>query len=83
MVVVCWCCAKVEATAENYDLSRGFGDLIDWKTWNDALRLNRDPADNRPVFVLIHRSTCGACKSMLYLMICLFLDVKDYVTRTT
>lgn len=56
--------AVVAAAEETRDLSRGFGDRIEWRTFDEATALNRDPADNRPVFVLIHRSTCGACLSL-------------------
>lgn len=64
IVVVAVAASTDENNESKSDLSRGFGDLIDWKKFDEALRLNRDPEDNRPVFVLIHRSTCGACKSI-------------------
>lgn len=52
---------------DNGSLSRGFGDLVKWVKFDEAKRLNQDKSDNRGIFVLIHRSTCGACLSKISL----------------
>lgn len=49
--------------SESEDYSQGFGDDINWLELDEALRLNQDPNDNRPVLMLFHRSGCGFCKS--------------------
>lgn len=64
IMIVAVVAAADEKKQTTRDLSRGFGDRIEWRTFDEAMALNRDPADNRPVFVLIHRSTCGACLSL-------------------
>ena len=63
--------AKNEETTETVtrppvpkvDLTNGFGGSVDWVTYEEALKLNKDPKDNRPVFVLVYGAGCGACKS--------------------
>lgn len=43
-------------------LSRGFGDSIEWLRFPDAL--NRNLNEHKPIFMLIHKSWCGACQSI-------------------
>lgn len=41
---------------------RGFGDNIDWKTFDEGLALSKET--NKPLMLLIHKSWCGACKAL-------------------
>jgi len=43
-------------------LAHGFGDDIEWVKWEDAAFLSDDL--NRPIFLLIHKTWCGACQSL-------------------
>uniref|UniRef100_A0A914QHN5 Thioredoxin domain-containing protein n=1 Tax=Panagrolaimus davidi TaxID=227884 RepID=A0A914QHN5_9BILA len=47
---------------EEVDLSHGFGEDIDWVSWDNALDLAKE--QNKPVFLLIHKTWCGACKAL-------------------
>ncbi|VDN07706.1 unnamed protein product [Thelazia callipaeda] len=40
----------------------GFGDDINWTTWDKALPTAK--ALNKPVFLLIHKTWCGACQAL-------------------
>jgi hypothetical protein len=53
----------VEAENKNIDLSRGFGDEINWLKLEDALHLSQNEIENKPIFLIIHKSWCGACQS--------------------
>lgn len=48
---------------ETTSLSHGFLDEIDWVTWDDAVDLAKK--DNKPIFLLIHKTWCGACQRKL------------------
>ncbi|KAK6016698.1 hypothetical protein OSTOST_17815 [Ostertagia ostertagi] len=41
-------------------LSHGFGEDIDWVPWEDAIEKALD--SNKPIFLLIHKTWCHACK---------------------
>lgn len=41
-------------------LSNGFGENIDWVKWEDAIETALEV--NKPIFLLIHKSWCHACK---------------------
>ncbi|CAG9534626.1 unnamed protein product [Cercopithifilaria johnstoni] len=43
-------------------LSHGFGEDIDWVKWEDAVELAMEV--NKPIFLLIHKSWCHACKAL-------------------
>lgn len=38
----------------------GFGDDIDWITWENAVETALER--NKPIFLLIHKTWCHACK---------------------
>merc|ERR1712226_25612 len=42
-------------------LSNGFGDEIEWKPWLQALDIAKET--ERPIMVLLHKTSCPACKS--------------------
>ncbi|KAI1708921.1 thioredoxin-like domain-containing protein [Ditylenchus destructor] len=44
------------------DLSNGFGADIDWVGWEKAQSIAMDL--DKPIFFLIHKTWCGACKSL-------------------
>lgn len=41
----------------------GFGDDIDWIPWENAIETALDR--NKPIFLLIHKTWCHACKGNL------------------
>ncbi|VDN01572.1 unnamed protein product [Thelazia callipaeda] len=43
-------------------LSHGFGEDIAWVKWEDAVELAME--ENKPIFLLIHKSWCHACKAL-------------------
>uniref|UniRef100_A0A183BR32 Thioredoxin domain-containing protein n=1 Tax=Globodera pallida TaxID=36090 RepID=A0A183BR32_GLOPA len=45
------------------DPSGGFGTDIDWVPWPQAVSVALDL--NRPIFLLIHKSWCGACQARI------------------
>lgn len=51
--------AKIE-TFEGYH--EGFGP-IDWVEFTEAIISNQDEKDNRPIFLLVHRSDSRLCNS--------------------
>ena len=48
-------------SADGNALSNGFGDEIEWKPWAEALNLAKET--KRPIMVLLHKTSCPACKS--------------------
>lgn len=51
----------VAAVSENA-LARGWGDGIDWVSYEDALVKAKQ--DNKPIMVVLHKTWCGACKRL-------------------
>lgn len=49
------------AAAEN-KLARGFGDNINWLTWEDGLAAAKK--EGKPIMLLLHKSWCGACQNL-------------------
>jgi hypothetical protein len=47
------------------DDSRGFGDDIKWVKLDSALKINNK--HGLPIFLVIHKSWCGACQSKLFI----------------
>ncbi|KAK6747448.1 hypothetical protein RB195_000568 [Necator americanus] len=43
-------------------LAHGFTDEIDWVEWDRAIGVAKDL--NKPIFFLIHKTWCGACKGL-------------------
>uniref|UniRef100_F1LCK7 Thioredoxin domain-containing protein 12 n=1 Tax=Ascaris suum TaxID=6253 RepID=F1LCK7_ASCSU len=43
-------------------LSHGFGEDIEWVKWEDAVETALEK--NKPIFLLIHKSWCHACKAL-------------------
>jgi len=41
---------------------RGFNEDVEWETLDDAK--TKAAAQNKPIFLLIHKSWCGACKAL-------------------
>ena len=50
---------------EENSLAHGFGDDIEWGSWENALELANE--QNKPVFLLIHKTWCGACSKLIVL----------------
>ncbi|ETN85234.1 hypothetical protein NECAME_16850 [Necator americanus] len=46
-------------------LAHGFTDEIDWVEWDRAIGVAKDL--NKPIFFLIHKTWCGACKELIEL----------------
>ncbi|WKY17114.1 hypothetical protein Q1695_001605 [Nippostrongylus brasiliensis] len=44
------------------DLSNGYGTEIEWVKWEQAIGVAKDL--NKPIFFLIHKTWCGACKGL-------------------
>jgi len=44
------------------ELARGWGESINWVSLEEAKRLSA--SEKKPVMVLIHKTWCGACKSL-------------------
>ncbi|KAL3070273.1 hypothetical protein niasHS_016100 [Heterodera schachtii] len=59
---------KFQDIADSYKnpLSNGFGDEIDWVPWEDAIETALDR--NKPIFLLIHKTWCHACKTLRKIM---------------
>jgi protein-disulfide reductase (glutathione) len=54
--------AEGDAKENDEGLARGFGSDIDWVEWTKAVSIARDL--NKPIFLLIHKTWCGACKTL-------------------
>ncbi|KAI1722614.1 thioredoxin-like domain-containing protein [Ditylenchus destructor] len=51
-----------DQTKTSPDVSNGFGADIDWVEWQKAQSIALDL--DKPIFFLIHKTWCGACKSL-------------------
>lgn len=51
-----------KAGGDSSDLSNGWNDKIAWTTWSKALEKAKE--EKKPILLLIHRTWCGACKSL-------------------
>ncbi|XP_074641820.1 thioredoxin domain-containing protein 12-like [Tubulanus polymorphus] len=49
-------------TALGNSLSNGWGDNIDWVKFDDGVKLSKE--SGKPLMLVIHKSWCGACKSL-------------------
>uniref|UniRef100_A0A7I4Y4G3 Thioredoxin domain-containing protein n=1 Tax=Haemonchus contortus TaxID=6289 RepID=A0A7I4Y4G3_HAECO len=58
---VTWLPALGKKSADD-DLSNGFRTEIDWVKWDKAIGVAKDL--NKPIFFLIHKTWCGACKGL-------------------
>lgn len=54
--------ADIADNANVSDISNGFGDNVKWVNFSDALE--RSEAEEKPIFLLIHALSCGACISI-------------------
>ncbi len=54
--------AETDRNKDDEAYSAGFGD-IDWVDLDQALALNQDQDEARPVFLLAHQPYCRFCKS--------------------
>lgn len=54
--------AVVPPIVDCSELARGWGDDIKWVTLDKAREMSMK--DNKPVMVIIHKTWCGACKSL-------------------
>lgn len=54
----------------------GFGEDINWVSWEDAIEtaLEKD----KPIFLLIHKSWCHACKGLFFFLLCLNCSMKIF-----
>lgn len=50
----------VGTSAADKTLARGFGDDIVWMPYHEGLELAQQLG--KPLFLLLHKSWCGACK---------------------
>uniref|UniRef100_A0A7E4ZT01 Thioredoxin domain-containing protein n=1 Tax=Panagrellus redivivus TaxID=6233 RepID=A0A7E4ZT01_PANRE len=62
LVILGFVAVAALAKKEGKDLSHGFGDEIEWTTLENALQVSKE--QNKPVFLLIHKTWCGACKAL-------------------
>lgn len=53
---------SVLASAWASDVSHGWGDSIEWHTFDDALV--KASAEKKPIMLILHKSWCGACKNL-------------------
>uniref|UniRef100_A0A914YYS5 Thioredoxin domain-containing protein n=1 Tax=Panagrolaimus superbus TaxID=310955 RepID=A0A914YYS5_9BILA len=55
---------KAEKLTEMYSnpLAHGLGDDIEWVKWEDAIEKALE--ENKPIFLLIHKTWCHACKAL-------------------
>ncbi|KHJ97098.1 hypothetical protein OESDEN_02928 [Oesophagostomum dentatum] len=54
--------AYAQTRRRDNPLAKGFPTEIDWVDWSRAIRVAK--SRNKPVFFLIHKSWCGACKNL-------------------
>ncbi|KAK6021575.1 hypothetical protein OSTOST_12751, partial [Ostertagia ostertagi] len=60
VIAATWLPALGEKKTSKSDLSNGFRTEIDWVEWDKAIGVAKDL--NKPIFLLIHKTWCGACK---------------------
>ena len=68
-LVIGWVSSKqMDDLKEIYEnpLAHGFGNDIDWVQWDDAIEKALD--ENKPIFLLIHKTWCHACKGRAIFM---------------
>ena len=61
VLVLVFLFAPAGTVSENGFLSNGFGEKINWKSWADALIVAEET--EKPIMVILHKSSCPACKS--------------------
>jgi protein-disulfide reductase (glutathione) len=55
--------SEAKEGGESHGSSRGFNDNIDWyNNLEEAIAAGKE--EGKPVFVLIHKTWCGACKRL-------------------
>ncbi|CAP32745.2 Protein CBG14099 [Caenorhabditis briggsae] len=54
--------AKKKGDEEIKDLSHGYPSAIEWVEFDKAIGIAKDL--NKPIFFLIHKTWCGACKNL-------------------
>ncbi|PIO68117.1 hypothetical protein TELCIR_10110 [Teladorsagia circumcincta] len=62
IIAATWVPALSEKKSSKSDLSNGFRTEIDWVEWDKAVGVAKDL--NKPIFLLIHKTWCGACKGL-------------------
>jgi len=58
LVLAVWLLACAHASP----LGRGFGDDVDWVSYEDGLKQAKE--SGKPLLVLLHASWCGACRAL-------------------
>ena len=53
---------KIAQEQINVTLGRGFGEYIQWVAYEKALEVSKEK--NMPMMLIIHKTWCGACKSL-------------------
>ncbi|KAK5965861.1 ThioredoXin Domain Containing protein [Trichostrongylus colubriformis] len=62
IIVATWVSVFGAKKTSKADLSNGFRTDIDWVHWDNAIGVAKDL--NKPIFLLIHKTWCGACKGL-------------------
>jgi protein-disulfide reductase (glutathione) len=62
MLLIVLLCVVLPAVSEGNELSRGWGDEIEWRIFQEGLEESQ--SRNKPMMVLFHKSWCGACKAL-------------------
>jgi thiol-disulfide isomerase/thioredoxin len=65
MLLIVLLCVVLPAVSEGNELSRGWGDEIEWRIFQEGLEESQ--SRNKPMMVLFHKSWCGACKGVTHL----------------
>ena len=61
VMIVCCLAVMVNSSANNA-LARGFGDNVDWVSYEVGLEQAKETG--KPMMILLHKAWCGACKSL-------------------